>query len=83
MFHHVLFEVYTENMAMDSAERAVQNLLLRSRITADAWIQDKDRLLKNISLAVDTQDGQGVILRSFLSKHNVQVDIRPPDDVSP
>lgn len=83
VLHHIRFDVDTENMAMNTPGRAVQNLLLGSRITADVWIRDADKLLDNIALAVDMQDGRGVILRTFLSRYNAEVDIKPPEGATP
>lgn len=83
VLHHIRFDVDTQTMGMDSPQRSVQDLMFHSRITADAWIRDKDNLLDSMALAVDTGDGKGVILRTALSSYNTQVDIKPPNGTTP
>jgi hypothetical protein len=83
VLHHIRFDVDTQEMAMNTPGREVQSLLLRSRITADVWVRDADKLLDNIALAVDMEEGRGVILRTFLSRYNEEVDIKPPDGATP
>lgn len=86
LVRRVRFDVDTGQMAANSKQSSVRSLLLRSRITADAWIRITDNLLDSISLAVDSTDGTGVILRSAFSNYNgatAEIKIAPPDASQP
>ena len=76
--HRIRFQVDTGRMSLDTNDRSLRNILAASRVDIDAWIDDRGYLLDSMALAVESEDGAGVLVRTYFSDYNGPVDIKPP-----